>query len=120
MTNEEFQLVVLDELRNLKEGQKRLEEGQRGLEEGQKSLEEGQKSLEEAQKSLEEGQKGLEEGQMRLEKKLDVVFEQTANLTEFKTEVIKKLEGILQDNISIHEIAGEHEIAIRTLQRRPV
>lgn len=36
----------------------------------------------------------LELGQERLEKKLDSVIEQTANLTEFRTEVNEKLENL--------------------------
>ena len=36
----------------------------------------------------------LEFGQERLEKKLDSVMDQTANLTEFRTEVNEKLENL--------------------------
>lgn len=36
----------------------------------------------------------LELGQERLEKKLDSVMDQTANLTEFRTEVNEKLENL--------------------------
>ena len=36
----------------------------------------------------------LELGQERLEKELDSVIEQTANLTEFRTEVNEKLENL--------------------------
>ncbi|HEX3029237.1 MAG TPA: hypothetical protein VHT34_08030 [Clostridia bacterium] len=99
MTNEEFQKLVIEELKGLKEGQKSLEEGQ---------------------KSLEEGQKSLEEGQKRIEKKLDAVYDQTAFLTEFRTEANMKLDSIIEDNKSIHEMLGEHEVSIRTLRRRPV
>ena len=45
MTNEEFQKIVLQELKTLKEGQQKLEEGQQKLEEGQQKLEEGQKEI---------------------------------------------------------------------------
>lgn len=38
MTNEEFQKIVLQELKTLKEGQQKLEEGQQKLEEGQKEI----------------------------------------------------------------------------------
>ncbi|SHK66672.1 hypothetical protein, partial [Paramaledivibacter caminithermalis] len=36
----------------------------------------------------------LEEGQSRIEKKLDTVHDQTANLTEFRTETNMKLDDI--------------------------
>ncbi|MGL5328568.1 MAG: hypothetical protein ACRDD7_04810 [Peptostreptococcaceae bacterium] len=36
----------------------------------------------------------LEEGQTRIEKKLDGVVDQTANLTEFRTTVISKLDDL--------------------------
>ena len=52
MTNEEFQKIVLQELKTLKEGQQKLEEGQQKLEEGQQKLEEGQQKLEEGQKEI--------------------------------------------------------------------
>ena len=141
MTNEEFQILVLQELKgiksdigDLKTGQKRLEdrqsileEGQKRLEDGQSVLEEGQKRLEDRQSILEEGQKRLEdrqcvleEGQKRIENKLDAVYEQTAILTEFRTEANMKLDSLIEDNKSIHEMLGEHEISIRTLRRKPV
>ena len=134
MSNEEFQKVILAELesikndiRDLKEGQKRLEGSQKSLEEGQKRLESSQRSLEEGQKRLEDRQGKLEERmgkledrQEKFEKKLDAVYEQTAQLIEFRNEVNLKLDNILEDNKSIHEILGEHEVSIRTLRRKPV
>ncbi|OPX44907.1 chromosome partition protein Smc [Ruminiclostridium hungatei] len=141
MTNEEFQILVLEELKgiksdisDLKSGQGTLESGMRALEEGQKrlegrqgALEEGQKRLEERQGALEEGQKRLEErqgvldeGQNRIENKLAAVYDQTAILTEFRTEANMKLDSLIEDNKSIHEMLGEHEISIRTLRRKPV
>lgn len=52
--------------------------------------------------------------------KLDAVYEQTAGLTEFRTEVNAKLDFLIEDNKSIHELLGEHEVSIRTLRRKPV
>lgn len=52
------------------------------------------RGLKEGQKSLEEGQNWLEESQKRIERKLDAVYEQTAILTEFRTEVNMKLDSI--------------------------
>lgn len=124
MNNEEFQSLVLSELRELradvsglKEGQSSLKEGQSSLRADVSSLKEGQASLRADVNSLKEGQKSLEEGQKRIEKKLDAVYNQTADLTEFKTEVNMKLNRLIEDNKSLHEIVGEHEVAIRTLRR---
>lgn len=38
MTNEEFQKIVLEELRSLKEGQRNLEEGQRKIKKELKTI----------------------------------------------------------------------------------
>jgi len=75
---------------------------------------------EEFQKLVLEKLTTLEDGQNRIEKKLDAVYNQTADLTEFRTETNMKLDRLLEDNKSIQEVLGEHEIAIRTLRRRPV
>lgn len=75
---------------------------------------------EEFQKLVLEELKDLKEGQNRIEKKLDAVYDQTAILTEFRTEANMKLDSIIEDNKSIHEVLGEHEIAIRTIKRKIV
>jgi predicted nucleic acid-binding Zn-ribbon protein len=62
----------------------------------------------------------LEERQDRLEKKLDVVYDQTVKLTEFYADINMKLDNVIEDSKSIHEILGEHEVSIRTLRRKPV
>lgn len=73
MSNEEFQRIVLEKLSELEKGQERLEKGQEILEKGQEMLEKGQ---------------GI------LEKGLNGVISQTADLTEFKYDVIKELAEI--------------------------
>jgi peptidoglycan hydrolase CwlO-like protein len=146
LTNEKFQEIVLIELRDLKEGQKRLEKGQGSLEERQTKLETGQNKLEERLGKLEEGQTRLEESytklegsynrleesytkledsytrlderQTRFEKKLDIVYDQTVFLSECYTDLNKKLDTLHNDFKSIHQIIGEHEISIRTLRRK--
>lgn len=120
MTNEEFQILVVDELRSIKGDLTTLKEGQKALEQGQVSLEQGQVSFDQRLVSIEQRMVALEDGQNRIEKKLDAVYDQTANLTEFRTEANMKLNHIIEDNKSIHEILGEHEISIRTLRRKPV
>ena len=58
-------------------------------------------------KSMNERLTGLEEGQKRIEKKLDSVYEQTADLTEFRTDTTSKLDKLInvtKDNC--YEIAN--------------
>lgn len=46
---------------------------------------------------LEEGQIKLQDGQDRIEKKLDAVYEQTADLTEFRTETKQSIDALRKD-----------------------
>jgi len=146
MTNEEFQKIILEEIRalrgevvELKQGQTRLEQRQTKLEEGQTrleqrqtkleegqtrleqrqtKLEEGQTRLEQRQIKLEEGQKHLEIGQEEIKKDLKAVIEQTVGLTEFRQEANEKLDILIEENDIIKEINGRHEVDIRRLKRR--
>ena len=52
MENEKILQAILDELKELKEGQKALEEGQKVTNDRLSALEERQKALEEGQKAL--------------------------------------------------------------------
>lgn len=54
----------------------------------------------------------LKEGQVRIEKKLDIVFDQTASLTEFETQVNEKLDRLHYDMsfISQKELENEKQI----------
>ncbi|PJI10388.1 hypothetical protein CUB90_17410 [Clostridium sp. CT7] len=54
-------------------------------------------NLKEGQRKLEEGQRKLEEGQNRIEKKIDGVHEQTADLTEFRTETKQSIDDLKKD-----------------------
>ena len=127
MDNQEFQRIVLEELKGIREGQKSLELRQRNLEEGQKSLELRQKNLEEGQESLKSRQMTLELEQQQLIEKIDsmektvnVIYEQTIFLTESKQEMDEKMDKIIENHKSMIEIIGEHEVEIRSLRRRPV
>lgn len=127
MTNEEFQKLVINKLGNLEVSMKDLEKGQKDLEVNMKDLEKGQKYLEvnvkelvTGQKNLETSIKDLETGQLGIRKDIESIVEQTADLTEFREEVKDKLETLIQENLSIHGILGEHEVAIRTLRRRVI
>jgi len=61
--------------------------------------------------------KGLKEGQRGIENKLDDMEAKNANR---HIEIDSKLNVLIEDSKSIHEVLGEHEISIRTLRRRPV
>ena len=106
MTTEEFQKLVLEKFEN--------------LEMGQKALESSVKNLEIGQKGLEVSVKNLEIGQTEIKNDIKSIVEQTADLTEFREEVKEKLDTLIEDNISIHGILGEHEVSIRTLKRRAI
>lgn len=54
----------------------------------------------------------------RIDHKLNIVVEQTAGLLEFKTETTKKIDRLFSDNTSLKQAIGEHDIAIRSMQRR--
>ncbi len=99
MTNEEFQMLVLEKLT--------------GLEQGQKSLGKRMDSLEKSVDSLEQEVRGIK-------KTVNEISERTADLFEFKTETNKKVNELIEDSKSTHEILGEHEVSIRTLRRRAV
>ena len=92
MTNEEFQRIVLEELKDLKAGQGKLEDRIGSLEDRMGSF----------------------------ERKLDAVVEQTAILTEFKEDTSKKLDIIIEENQVFKEILGKHEVDIRRIQKRIV
>ena len=108
MTTEEFQSIVLKELKGIKTDISGIKTEMSGiktemseiktdvssLKEGQKTLEEGQKTLEEGQKRLETRQTKLEINQLNLEKKVDAIYEQTASLSEFREETKLALEDI--------------------------
>lgn len=71
-------------------------------------------------KALANGQANLEQGQERIEKKLNAVYEQTAMLTEFRTEVNKKTDSLeatqnrqekILERLSLRSIEQEADIA---------
>lgn len=83
MTNEEFQNIVLEELKGINGKLDKLEEGQA---------------------KLEERQEKLEKGQDEIKRDLKAVIEQTADLTEFRHETINILDD-MRSTISKIEIA---------------
>ena len=97
MKNEEFQRIVLEELRDLKVGQGRLEVRM--------------DKIEDKVGKLEEGQGGILHS-------LDGLIEQTASLTEFRVEVNAKLDRIIDENRVFKEIIGRHEVDIEMLKKK--
>lgn len=127
VTNEEFQKLVLKDLGSIKEDINGLKEDVSGLKEDVGSLKEDVSSLKAGQARievrLEKVEVKLENVENRLERvetKLDAVHEQTAVLTEFRTDTNMKLDYLLEGNKSIHEIIGRHEVDITSLRRRAV
>lgn len=92
MTNEEFQKLVLEKL----------------------------DSLGTDVSILQEGQNSLESKLYSLEKKIDSIYEQTATLTEFKTETNRNMEELMGDNKRLKEMVGRHDIDIEDLKRKIV
>lgn len=61
----------------------------------------------------------------RIEARQEIIYNQTANLTEYHTETINKLDtlqesvtGLKEANKSILEMYGQHEADIRTMRRK--
>lgn len=103
LSNEEFQSLVLEELRGIRGDINYLKEGQTRLEH---RLERVENRVESVENRLESVANRL----VRVENKLDAVYEQTAILTEFRTETNMKLDKLMEDNRSIHEMAGMKSI----------
>jgi hypothetical protein len=59
----------------------------------------------------------LQAGQERIETKLDAVYDQTAILTEFRTEVNSKLENLQSDLTTLEAISGKNLNDIALLKR---
>ena len=58
------------------------------------SMEDKMNSMETKINSMESDIKELKDGQERIEEKIETIYDQTANLTEFKTEVNMKLDKL--------------------------
>jgi chromosome segregation ATPase len=111
MTNEEFQKIVLAEIKALREEVAEIRQGQLKLEQRQSNLEQGQLKLEQRQSNLEQGQE-------EIKRELKAVIQQTADLTEFREETNAKLDTLIDENDIIKEINGRHEVDIKRLKRR--
>ncbi|MBS4022442.1 MAG: hypothetical protein KGZ79_08475 [Dethiobacter sp.] len=61
---------------------------------------------------------GLNGKVSRIEEKQDMIFAETAGLLEFRTETLLQLQDLQINHKSISALLGEHDIQIRSLQRR--
>lgn len=121
MTNEEFQKIVLEELKIVRGEIKAVKGELTGeIQAVRGELKEEIQAVKGELKTVGEEIKTLRQDIGRIDNTLKAVYNQTAVLTEFRTETNKKLDNIMEDNKSIHEILGEHEVSIRTIKRRPV
>ncbi|WP_352404814.1 hypothetical protein [Sporanaerobacter acetigenes] len=111
MTNEEFQAIVLSELKALREDMSGVKEDVSGLREDMSGVK-GNVS------SLKEDMLGVKEKVDEIDKKLNAVYEQTAFLIEFKEESIKNNKRIEQENRRLKEIVGRHELEIQDLKQK--
>jgi uncharacterized coiled-coil DUF342 family protein len=80
-----------------------LEESQRAFEAGQKILKAGQNEIRSEITGIKDEITGIKDEIKELNRKIDTIYEQTANLTEFKTEIIK--------------LVKNHELDIRLLKQ---
>ena len=87
MTNEEFQSLVLSELKSIKEDIGTIKEDVNSLKDDFSTLKEDVSSLKDDVSSLKEDVSSLKETTNRIEHRLDAVFEETAGLAEFRFEV---------------------------------
>lgn len=110
MTDRELLELLVEKVTNLEENQEETNQRLSFLEEGQKKLEKGQEKLEEGQKEI----KTIVEA---IDDRLD---EMDGKNGSRHSAINLKLDVLIEDNKSIHEILGEHEVSIRTLRRRPV
>ncbi|MBA1336033.1 MAG: hypothetical protein HPY66_1854 [Firmicutes bacterium] len=81
-------------------------------------------SSENFEKVVLEELKALKTGQLALESKIDAIGNKLDDIEAKNANrhlpLESKLNALIEDNKSICEVLGEHEVAIRTLRRRPV
>ncbi|MCM1566485.1 MAG: hypothetical protein NC238_11185 [Dehalobacter sp.] len=117
MSNDEFQTIVLREIREMK---KDIFQRFDGVNQRFDGVDQRFDGIDQRFDGIDQRLDSMDQRLCKVEHKLDVVVEQTAGLMEFRTETNHKLDNISDDQKSIIQVLGEHEIAIRSLQRRPV
>lgn len=133
MENEILQ-QILNELKDLKQGQQQtnqrldnleqrqinLEKGQISLERGQNNLEQGQHNLERGQKDLERGQKDLEQGQQQINQRLDNLEQDVASVKQIALKIEiehgQKLSALFDSYSMMYDITKDLRKDIVVLQ----
>ncbi len=118
MTQEEFQKTILKELKGLREDIGDLKDGQKQLTIRVGALEKGQRELTSKVDTLEKGQKELTKKVDIMDKKIDVIYDETAYLTEFREKATKDIKNNKADNEVLKEMVIKHEIEIKALERK--
>jgi hypothetical protein len=109
MSNEEFQKLVLENFAQLNKTVSNLEADMSTLKSDVITLKSDMKILKEKVNSLETGQKDNS-------KKLDAVYDETAGLIEFKTEVNIKLDGVKKDLSTMEIVTASNYTDIAKLK----
>ena len=111
---------ILSEIKNLRQGQDELRSDVTELRSDVTGLKQGQDELRADVTGLKQGQDELRADVTGLKQLTQAIFEQTADLLEFRTETIEKLDSMLASQKSLSEMYGTHALEIRDLKRRPV
>ena len=85
-----------------------------------KSLKKGQDELKDDVGTLKDDVSTLKDDVQNLKRVTNAISEQTATLTEFRTEINEKFDTMIENQKSLFEMYGEHEVEIRNIRRRPV
>jgi exonuclease VII small subunit len=89
MDNEQFQVLVLEQLKMLTQSVKELEQGQNTLVQSVSAVEEGQKSLVQSVSAVEEGQKSLVQSVSAVEEDQKSLVQSVSALRTFSTTAVK-------------------------------
>ena len=108
LNNEEFQKLMLEKISSISDEMSIIKGEMKTLREGQTSI---QNKLEGVENRL-----GNVEGRLEnVENRLEDMEVKNANR---HLEIESKLETLMEDNKSVREILGGHEVDIRTLRRK--
>ncbi|NLV77158.1 MAG: hypothetical protein GX023_09310 [Tissierellia bacterium] len=132
MANEEFQAIVLKELKALRGDVIGVKEDLAGVKEDVASVKDDLAEVKEDVANVKDDLAGVKEDlvgvkedvaelKIKVEKidtKLDAVYEQTAFLTEFKEDSKINFEKFEQENRRLKEIVGRHELEIQALKEK--
>lgn len=113
-------VIIKEQITEIKEEQKLMKQEIEEIKDEQRKMKQEIMEIKVEQKQMKQDIIEIKEEQKQIKKKIDIVFDQNADFLEFRTDVLNKLDEINENQKSIFEILGEHEVAIRNLRRRPV